>query len=55
MGALQYPRCYSTAGTVYEMAHGYGFGAVGALGTPAAELCPRPAIGKEFPSNLLFD
>jgi len=28
---------------------------VGALGTPAAGLRPRPARGKRFPSNLLLD
>jgi len=29
--------------------------AAGALGTPAAGLCPRPAREKGFPSNLLLD
>ena len=29
--------------------------AAGALGMPAAGLCPRPAREKEFLSNLLFD
>jgi len=48
--ALQYPRCYSTAGTVHEAA-----ARVGALGTPAAGLRPRPAREKGFPSNLLLD
>ena len=28
---------------------------LGALGTPAAGLRPRPARGKGFPSNLLLD
>ena len=37
--ALQYPRRYSTAGTV----HGAAATRVGALGTPAAGLRPRPA------------
>ena len=49
--ALQYPRCYSTAGTV----HGAAAARVGALGTPAAGLRPRPAREKGFPSNLLLD
>ena len=29
--------------------------AAGALGTPAAGLCPRPAREKGFPSNLFLD
>jgi len=29
--------------------------AAGALGTPVAGLCPRPAREKGFPSNLLLD
>jgi len=50
--ALQYPRCYSTAGTVHGAAAAR---VLGALGTPAAGLRPWPARGKGFPSNLLFD
>jgi len=52
--ALQYPRCYSTAGTVHEMRMAAAR-VVGALGTPAAGLCPRPAREKGFPSNLLLN
>jgi len=56
--ALQYPWCYSTAGTVHEMAAArarerrLGFWAPG---TPAVGLRPRPARGKGFPSNFLVD
>ena len=49
---LQYPRCYSTAGTVHVTAAAR---VLGALGTPAAGLRPRPAREKGFPSNLLLD
>jgi len=49
VATLQYPHCYSTAGTVHGAA-----ARVGARGTPAAGLRPRPARGKGFPSNLLL-
>jgi len=52
-GALQYPRCYSTSGTVHEMAAARERErrlGLGALGTPAG-----PARGKGVPSNLLLD
>jgi len=56
--ALQYPRCYSTVGTVHEMAAARARErrlGLGALGMPAAGLRPRPAREKGFPSNLLLD
>jgi len=56
--ALQYPRCYITAGTVHEAAAARARErrlGLGALGTPAAGLRPRPAREKGFPSNLLLD
>ena len=52
------PRCYSTVGTVHEMAAArarewrLGFWAPG---TPATGLRPWPARGKGFPSNLFLD
>jgi len=52
------PRCYSTAGTVREVAAARARErrlGLGALGTPAAGLRPRPAREKGFPSNLLLD
>ena len=56
--ALQYPWCYSIAGTVHEAAAARvrerQLG-LGALGTPAAGLRPRQAREKGFPSNLLLD
>ena len=58
VAALQYPLCYSIAGTVHEAtaarARERRLG-LGALGTPAAGLRPRPAREKGFPSNLLLD
>jgi len=56
--ALQYPRCYNTTGTVHEAAAARARErrlGLGALGTPAAGLRPRPAREKGFPSNLLLD
>ena len=52
--------CYSTRGaTVFAgTVHGSATAAarvLGALGTPAAGLRPRPAREKGFPSNLLLD
>ena len=52
--------CYSTrgatvpAGTVHSSAT-TAARVVGALGTPAAGLCPWPAREKGFPSNLLLN
>jgi len=51
--------CYSTggatvhAGTVHSSATAASR-VVGALGTPAAGLCPWPAREKRFPSNLFL-
>ena len=56
--ALQSPRCYSTAGTVREMAAARARErrlGLGALGTLAVGLRPRPARGKGFPSNFFLD
>jgi hypothetical protein len=53
---LQYPRCYSSAGTVHTEEVERGAARVaGSRGTPAAGLRPRPARVKGFPSNLLLD
>jgi len=46
------------AGTVHEMAAARARErrlGLGALGTPAAGLCPRPTRGKRVLSNLLLD
>jgi hypothetical protein len=50
---LQYPRCYSNAGTVHGLraAEDRRLG----LGTPAAGLRPRLAKEKVFPSNFLLN
>ena len=56
--ALQYPRCNSTAGTVHGVAAARARErriGLGALGTPAAGLRPRPAREKGFPSNPSLD
>ena len=51
--------CYSTRGATVPRVLFTGWIAaaarVGALGTPAAGLRPRPAREKGFPSNLLLD
>jgi hypothetical protein len=53
--ALQYPRRYSTAGTVHRLGVGGQRLGLGARERPAAGLRPRPAREKGFPSNLLLD
>ena len=56
--ALQYPRCYSTHGYCSRAAAARARErrlGLGALGTPATGLRPRPAREKGFPSNLLLD
>ena len=50
----KYPRSYSARGTVHSSATAAAR-VVGALGTPAAGLCPRPAREKGFLSNRLLD
>ena len=52
---LQYPRSYSVHGYCFTNSATAAARVVGALGTPAAGLCPRPAREKGFPSNLLLD
>ena len=55
---VRLPPRYSTEGTVHEMAAARARErrlGLGALGTPAAGLCPRPAREKGIPSNLLLD
>jgi hypothetical protein len=43
------------AGTVHaEKVESGAARVAGSRGTPAAGLCPRPAIDKGFPSNLLL-
>ena len=56
--AIQYPRCYITAGTVHKAAAARARErrlGLGALGTPSAGLRPRPASENGFSSNLLLD
>ena len=52
--------CYSTRGATVSAGTVYGSATaaarvVGALGTPAAGLCPQPAREKGFPSNPSLD